>query len=179
MCTCDLTTDMFEVLPRVIVFCLVSVPSKFPICSRSLYGDASPIRSAQILRCTVHCNSACWSLCLRASTQPRFFPSPTCQQWWIVFPPQPLSICCGWRLESWPNVLRPGSISCWHLTANNESIWGLHLRPLSLPLLSLVFFSPFSFIYVHLAHCSPTSCVCLSVSRTLNCILGNGLVYLA
>lgn len=98
------------------------------------------IRSAQTLRCTVHRNSARWSLCLRASTQPRFFPSPTCQQWWIVFPPQLLSFCCGWRLESWPNVLRPGSISCWHLTANNESIWGLHLRPLSLPLLSLVFF---------------------------------------
>lgn len=62
-----------------------------------------------------------------------------------------LSLCCGWRLESWPNVLRTVCISCWRLTANNESIWGLHLRPPSL--FYLTPFPPamylfFSFIFV-------------------------------
>lgn len=168
MCTCDLTTDTFEE-DFAKSHCFLSCQ-----CSEQV----PHLLQESIWWSEAHKHSARWSLCLRASTQPRFFPSPTCQQWWIVFPPQLLSICCGWRLESWPNVLRPVSISCWHLTANNESIWGLHLRPLSLPLLSLVS-PPFSFIYLHLAHCSPTSCVCLSVSQTLNCILGNGLVYLA
>lgn len=51
----------------------------------------------------------------------------------IVFPPQPILLCCGWRLESWPNVLRMVSISRWHLAANNKSMWGLHLKPLSHP----------------------------------------------
>lgn len=75
----------------------------------------------------MHCHTVC---IYRLIVQSRFFPSPTCQQWWIVFPLQPLSLCCGWRLESWPNILRAVSISCWHLTANNKSMWGLHLRPL-------------------------------------------------
>lgn len=130
-----------------------------------------------------HCASP-FSLCvcLQASVWQRFFPSPTCQQWWIVFPPHPISLCCDWRLESWPNVLRTVSISCWHLAANNESIWGLHLRPLS-PLL-LPFPKPFFSFQFHLrplalAPCSLTSCVYPSVSWTLNCILADGTVHLA
>lgn len=105
-----------------------------------------------------------------------FSPSPACQQCWIVFTPQPVSLCCGWRLESWPIVVRTLSISCWHLAANNESIWGLHLKPLSLPASCLSSTLFFSFI---LLLQSLTCCVRPSVSRTLNCILTDGAVRLA
>lgn len=108
----------------------------------------------------VHCASP-FSLCVSvyecavASVLLRFFPSPTCQQCRIVFPLQPLSLSCGWRLESWPNVLRIVCISCCHLTANNESIWGLHLKHLSLPtpsfLPALYLFFRFVFVWLTVA----------------------------
>ncbi len=113
----------------------------------------------------VHCASP-FSLCvcLQASVLQRFFPSPTCQQWWIVFPPHPISLCCDWRLESWPNVLRTVSISCWHLAANNESIWGLHLRPLSL--LLLPFPKPFFSVQFHLRPLAPPAWHPVSVHQS-------------
>lgn len=64
------------------------------------------------------------------------------------------------RLESWPNVLSAVSISCRDLTANNESIWGLHLKLFSSSA------HRFSFICVSLAQVLPKIlCVHLSPGR--------------
>lgn len=66
---------------------------------------------------------------LAGATFPRSIPSPACQRRPIVFWLAAALRRRGWRLESWPTVLRMVSISRRHLTANNEK----HLRSSCLP----------------------------------------------
>lgn len=111
-------------------------------------------------------------LCLWAPVQLRVLPLPACQRW-IVFSPQPFLFCSVWRLESWPIVLRALSISSCRLTANNGSIWGLHLKLPSPPL----FFFFVEFYLCLLAHLPNIRCLAISLLNVCVCRLANGKVY--
>lgn len=182
MCTCDLTTDMFEE-DFAKSHCFLSCQ-----CSEQV----PHLLQESIWWSEAHKHSG--ALCIAIQPVEVFVYEPqrsrdsfhhlrvSSGELFFLHSSSLSAVAGDWSPDptSWDQALSHAGIWQPIMKAFEVFIWDLFIWDLfSFLSWALVFFSPFSFIYVHLAHCSPISCVCLSVSQTLNCILGNGLVYLA